>query len=115
MPVVHVRPELVEVAQPRLLEPPLSKRPVWKVATIVFPNANESASTCVLCWLDEFVYGSLLIGVASTVPAEPLATARRQTAAAPTAIVTAPLLSLRVTSTPSGARNRAGRGRDTPA
>ena len=57
------------------------KRPVWKVATIVFPKANESASTWVLCWLDVFVYGSLLIGVARTVPAEPLATTSRPTAA----------------------------------
>ena len=57
-----------------LLEPPSKKRPVWNVATIVFPKANESGSTWVLCWLDVFVYGSLLIGVASTVPAEPLAT-----------------------------------------
>ena len=53
----------------------------------MFPKANESASTWVACWLVVFVYGSLLIGVASTVPAEPLATtSRRQSAAAPRAI-----------------------------
>ncbi|HWO63048.1 MAG TPA: hypothetical protein VNO31_23750, partial [Umezawaea sp.] len=56
----------------------------------------ESGSTWVACWLFGFVYGSLLIGVASTVPAEPLATTRRQAAAAPMAIVLATPLSLRV-------------------
>ena len=56
IPVVQCRPESVEVAQAMLLDPPpLKKRPVWIVATIVFPNANESGSTCALCWLDALV------------------------------------------------------------
>ena len=98
MPVVHVRPPFVEVDQARLLAPPLKNRPVWKVATIVLPKANESASTCVLCWLDVFVYGSLLIGVASTVPAELLAATSRPKAAATAAtVLPAPLSPLRAT------------------
>lgn len=80
MPVVQFRPPFVEVAQPMLLAPPSKTRPVWKVATIVFPKPNESGSTCVACWLSEFVYGSLLIGVARTLPAE-LAEAARSPAA----------------------------------
>ena len=56
----------------------------------MFPKANESASTCVLCWLVGFVYGSLLIGVASTVPAEPLATRSKPRAAIPAAALHAP-------------------------
>jgi hypothetical protein len=39
-----------------LLEPPpLKKRPDCETATIVDPNANESGSTCVLCWEVGFV------------------------------------------------------------
>src|SRR6478735_3132496 len=69
MPVVQVRPAFVVVAQPMLLEPPPTlNRPVWKVATTVLPKPNESGSTWVLCWLDWFVYGSALIGVATTLP-----------------------------------------------
>ena len=38
MPVVHVRPAFVVVAQPMLLEPPPTlNRPVWNVVTTVFP------------------------------------------------------------------------------
>jgi len=74
IPVVQCLPASVEVAQPMLLAPPSKKRPVWKVPTIVLPNANESGSTCVLCWLDAFVYGSELIGVAITLAAETVET-----------------------------------------
>jgi hypothetical protein len=66
MPVVQVRSAFVVVAQPMLLAPPSKKRPVWNVATTVFPYPKESGSSCVLCWLDWFVYGSELIGVAIT-------------------------------------------------
>ena len=69
MPVVHVRPAFVVVAQPMLLEPPSKKRPVWNVATTVLPQPKESGSSCVRCWLVGFVYGSELIGVATTLPA----------------------------------------------
>jgi hypothetical protein len=44
----------------------LTNRPVWNAATTVLPWPKESGSTCVRCWLDEFVYGSELIGVATT-------------------------------------------------
>ncbi len=54
MPVVHVRPAFVVVAQPMLLEPPSKKRPVWNVATTVLPQPNESGSSCVRCWLSGF-------------------------------------------------------------
>lgn len=37
-------------------------RLVWKTATMVLPNENESGSTWVLCWLPPVVYGSELIG-----------------------------------------------------
>ena len=38
----------------------------WNAETIVDPDANVSGSTCVLCWLDGFVYGSELIFVSGT-------------------------------------------------
>ena len=46
--------------------PPSKKRPDWKAETIVDPDANVSGSTCVLCWLEGFVYGSELIFVSGT-------------------------------------------------
>ncbi len=50
-PVVHVRPPFCDDEKTRLLEPPpLNHRPDCVSATIVCPNANESGSTCVLCW-----------------------------------------------------------------
>src|ERR1700694_59847 len=54
-----------------LLEPPPPKYlPDCVTATIVEPKANESGSTCVLCCGPEFVYGSELIGCASTLAAD---------------------------------------------
>src|SRR5438034_258715 len=60
-PFVHVRPASCDVDQARLLEPPFVKRPLCATATIVSPKLNESGSSCVLCWLVLFVYGSELI------------------------------------------------------
>jgi hypothetical protein len=86
MPVDHVRPAFVVVAQPMLLEPPLlTKRPVWNVATTVVPYPNESGSTWVRCWLDEFMYGSELIGVAITLPPDAAAAVTSTAAAHATA------------------------------
>jgi len=79
-----VRPAFVVVAHPMLLEPPPTlKRPVWNAATTLVPKLNESGSTCVRCWLDWFVYGSELIGVATTLPPA-AAAATTSAAAAPT-------------------------------
>ena len=81
-------PPFCEVENTRLLEPPPpNQRPDWDSATIVCPWANESGSTCVLCWwpVPPSVYGSLLIGVGMTLPAETVETtsiARAATAAA---------------------------------
>ena len=84
-----------------LLEPPSKNRPVWMVATIVLPKANESGSTCAACWLDPLVYGSLLIGVAITLPAEPLATKSKPRTATSAAVVVPTPLSAR---SPTAAR-----------
>src|SRR5262245_46692389 len=65
-----------------LAPPPLTKRPVWKAATTVSPNPNESGSTCVRCWLEGFVYGSELTGVAITLAAGATAAASRAAAIA---------------------------------
>jgi hypothetical protein len=91
IPVVHVRPAFIVVAQPMLLEPPSKKRPVWNVVTTVFPQPNESGSSCVRCWLDWFVYGSELIGVATTLPAYTVA-ARANTPTSTTRATDASLL-----------------------
>ena len=57
----------------------------------MFPKPNESGSTWVRCWLDGFVYGSELIGVATTLP--PAATAAvDEQAAMPASSDPAPLL-----------------------
>src|SRR5262245_36721192 len=70
-PVTQVRPPSCEAENTLLLEPPpLKFRPDWDVVTIVWPNANESGSTCVLCAGPAFVYGSSLTGVGRTLPAE---------------------------------------------
>src|SRR5437899_12933011 len=59
-PDVQDLPPLVEVAKPMFEAPPSKNRPTWNAETIVDPEANVSGSTSVLCWLDVFVYGSLL-------------------------------------------------------
>src|SRR5687767_8542476 len=46
-PCVQVSPPSCDVANPLLVAPPFEKRPVWKPATTVSPQANVSASTCV--------------------------------------------------------------------
>src|SRR5262249_50983217 len=49
-PVVHVRPPVCDDEKTRLLAPPpLNQRPDCVSATIVWPKANESGSSCVLC------------------------------------------------------------------
>src|SRR5919204_4783970 len=60
-PLVHDVPLFVDVAQPMSDAPPLKKRPNCAAATIVEPNEYESGSTIVLCWLVEFVNGSVAI------------------------------------------------------
>ncbi len=65
-----------------MLAPPSKNRPVWMTLTIVEPNANESGSTCVLCWLEAFVYGSELIGIGSTLAAAAAGTISKPKAAA---------------------------------
>src|SRR5438874_8951054 len=81
-PFVHVRPASCDVDQARLLEPPFVKRPLCATATIVSPKLNESGSSCVLCWLVLFVYGSELIGCGRVLAAETLETISRPTPAA---------------------------------
>jgi hypothetical protein len=61
--LVQVAPALVETATLMLEEPPSLNRPVCTAATMVLPNANESGSTWVACWLLAFVYWSELICV----------------------------------------------------
>src|SRR3954462_9309399 len=41
-----------------LRAPPSNTRPTWKTATTFLPNAAESGSTSVSCWLSPFRYGS---------------------------------------------------------
>src|SRR5512140_392186 len=65
-PFVQLAPLFVLVDQQTFDAPPSKKRPVCCAATIVEPNENVSGSTCVLCWLVEFVYGSELIWVRGT-------------------------------------------------
>jgi hypothetical protein len=60
------------------------------VVTIVWPNAKESGSTCVLCPGPEFVYGSSLTGKGRMLAAE-TADTRSSPRAAATAIVGRPL------------------------
>src|SRR2546423_12738147 len=60
-PLVHDVPLFVDVAQPMSDAPPSKKRPNCAAATIVEPNEYESGSTIVLCWLVEFVKGSVAI------------------------------------------------------
>ena len=52
-PRFQVRPRSREVAKPMLRAPPSKIRPTWKTATTVFPEAKESGSTSVSCWLSE--------------------------------------------------------------
>src|SRR5437870_2519057 len=91
--VVQVWPAFWELAQTRSFEPPpLTNRPDCVIATIVFPYAKESGSTCVACWLPPVVNGLLLIGVAMIVSAPPLATTSSPAATATAAAqVLAPL------------------------
>src|ERR671928_1089403 len=66
VPLVHETPLFVEVAQPMPDDPPSKKRPLCAAATIVEPKENVSGSTTVLCWLVEFVNGSVKIRVSAT-------------------------------------------------
>src|SRR5689334_13028121 len=86
-PCVHVAPELVEVAQPMLEEPPPDTRPTWNADTIVDPNANVSGSTSVWCCACASVYGSVLTCVNATFPNAPVAPSS-STAAGTAATVT---------------------------
>ena len=61
------------------------KRPSWKAATIVLPKEKVSGSTCVACWLVEFVYGSELILVSGTFADAPIVERSVSADAAPTA------------------------------
>src|SRR5919199_1175264 len=60
-PLTHDVPLVVDVAQPMSDAPPSKKRPNCPAATSVEPNEYESGSTIVLCWLVEFVNGSVAI------------------------------------------------------
>src|ERR671939_2039297 len=60
-PLTHDVPLFVDVAQPMSDAPPLLKRPNCAAETRVDPNEYESGSTIVLCWLVEFVNGSVAI------------------------------------------------------
>src|SRR2546430_12925150 len=60
-PLVHDVPLFVDVAKPMSDAPPSKKRPNCAAETIVEPNEYESGSTIVLCWLVEFVNGSVAI------------------------------------------------------
>src|SRR5919199_714609 len=60
-PLTHDVPLVVDVAQPMSDAPPSKKRPNCPAATRVEPNEYESGSTIVLCWLVEFVKGSVAI------------------------------------------------------
>src|SRR5689334_23267091 len=88
-PVVQVRPLSCDVEKTMLLDPPPPyQRPDWLTPTMVLPQEKESGSTWVLCWcpLPPSVYGSLLIGVATTLPAETVAAKSRPSAATATAV-----------------------------
>src|SRR5262245_1875744 len=90
-PVVQLRPPFCDVEKTRLLAPPPpNQRPDCVSVTIVCPAAYESGSSCVLCWcpLPGSVYGSSLIGVGRTLPAETVATKNRPSAAIATAVQT---------------------------
>src|SRR5919205_2272922 len=60
-PLVQDVPLFVDVAQPMSDAPPSKKRPNCAAETRVDPNEYESGSTIVLCWLVEFVNGSVAI------------------------------------------------------
>src|SRR5207244_11232462 len=79
-PLVHDVPLFVEVAQPMSDAPPSVKRPNCAAATIVEPNEYESGSTIVLCWLVEFVNGS--VAILTTGMVAPAATLNTSAAAA---------------------------------
>src|SRR5438874_1023694 len=62
--------------------PPSKKRPNCAAETIVLPNEYESGSTIVLCWLVEFVNGSVAIFTTGmTAPAVTLKTSAAAAAA----------------------------------
>src|SRR5215467_13521124 len=83
----QVAPPSPERAKPMSVEPPLTNRPTWNVATTVLPAAKVSGSTSVACWLVEFVNGSLLTRVSVTLavaaPTGAAKTAATATTAAP--------------------------------
>src|SRR5919204_1085865 len=60
-PLTQLEPLFVDVAQPMSDAPPSKKRPSCAAETMVEPNEYESGSTIVLCWLVEFVNGSVAI------------------------------------------------------
>src|SRR2546423_14762055 len=63
---VHDVPLFVETDTPMSDAPPSLKRPHCAAATIVLPNEYVSGSTIVLCWLVEFVNGSIPMIVTAT-------------------------------------------------
>ena len=63
---VHDVPLLLETETPMSEAPPSLKRPHCAAATIVLPNEYVSGSTIVLCWLVEFVNGSVAMIVTAT-------------------------------------------------
>src|SRR5205085_6481313 len=74
-PLVHDVPLFVDVAQPMSDAPPSKKRPNCAAETRVDPNEYESGSTIALCWLVEFVNGSVAIFTTGmTAPAVTLST-----------------------------------------
>src|ERR671926_1304044 len=79
-PLVQDVPLFVDVAQPMSDAPPSKKRPNCAAETRVEPNEYESGSTIVLCWLVEFVNGS--VAIFTTGMTAPAATLKTSAAAA---------------------------------